>query len=253
MWLTRFARSCMDIILPPGCSGCGVRLPVAGTARFCKRCASAIHYLTPPVCRICGIETSGAAGTGHDPLCGECLKIPPPYTMARSVVRYEPQVKWLVHKLKYGGELSIVPGLVELIGGYDLAEYASVDHVVVVPLHFRRLRHRGFNQAAVLARLFFADRPNLVKADWLFRTRNTVPQTELDRNERRRNLRGAFQVKATADVAGRRICLVDDVFTTGTTVTECSKVLMGSGAAEVRVLTLARVSVPHSGRCRGVQ
>jgi predicted amidophosphoribosyltransferase len=96
--------------------------------------------------------------------------------------------------------------------------------------------------------MFFADRPQLIKPDWLFRTRNTIPQTELDRNARRANLSDAFQARATADLAGSRVCLVDDVFTTGTTVTECSKILIHSGAVEVKVLTLARVDVPRRDR-----
>lgn len=247
MWLTRMVKSCMDIILPPSCPFCGVRMSVAGSRRICPRCISAIQYLEPPFCRICGIELPGLSATRHEPLCGECLSNTPPFATARSIVRYDAQVKQLVHKLKYTGELSVIPGLVELIDSYDMADFAAVDRVVVVPLHIRRLRHRGFNQAAVLARLLFADRLNLIKPDWLSRTRNTIPQTELGGNARRKNLRGAFQVRATADLMGSRVCLVDDVFTTGTTVRECSKELLKSGAAEVRVLTLARVNISPGG------
>ena len=173
---------------------------------------------------------------------------PPPYSMARSVVRYEPQIQRLVHKLKYAGELSVLPALSELIGGYDLEEFSDIDCVVVVPLHLQRLRRRGLNQAAVLARLFFADRLTLIKSDWLIRTRNTIPQTELGRRARKGNRRGVFADRATADFKGAGVCLVDDVFTTGTTVKECSKVIMKSGAREVKVLTLARVNVSHRGR-----
>lgn len=248
MWLTRILKSCLDIILPPGCPVCRVKIPAAWPKRLCHRCSSAIQYMHPPFCRICGIEVSGVSATGYDPLCGDCLNNPPPFAIARSVVRYEDQVKKLIHKLKYSGDLSMVPGLLELINSYDMAEFAAIDFVVVVPLHIRRLRHRGFNQAAVLARLFFADRADLIRSDWLFRTRNTVPQTELGKDARKTNLSGAFQVRATAALAGSRVCLVDDVFTTGTTVTECSKVLMRSGAVEVRVLTLARVNVLRRGR-----
>ena len=248
MWLTRIVKSCMDIILPPGCPVCGAKIPVARRKRLCQRCSSAIQYLHPPFCRICGIEVSGVFGTGYDPLCGECLSNPPPFVVARSVVRYGEQVRKLIHKLKYSGDLSMVPGLLELISSYDMAEFSAVDRVVVVPLHLQRLRYRGFNQAAVLARLLFADRADLIRSDWLLRTRNTVPQTELGKQARKTNLRGAFQVRATADLAGSRVCLIDDVFTTGTTVTECTKVLMRSGAVEVRVLTLARVNVPPRGR-----
>ncbi len=221
---------------------------MAKAGNFCHQCGMAMQYLQAPLCRICGIEVFGASGSGHEPLCGECLRNPPPYTIARSVVRYEAQVKQLVHKLKYSSQLSIIPGLIELIGGYYMDDFAAVDRVVVVPLHICRLRHRGFNQAAVLARLFFADRSHLIRTNWLFRTRNTIPQTELGRSARRKNLEGAFQARAAADLKGSRVCLVDDVFTTGTTATECSKVLLYSGAAEVRVLTLARVSVPRGNR-----
>jgi ComF family protein len=246
MVFSRLAKNCMNIVLPPGCAVCGVRIPSREDGSICEGCASGIRQLVPPFCRICGIEVFEA--DGHNPLCGECLKNPPPFAIARSVVRYEQQVRQLVHKLKYGSELSVIPGLSELIKNYDLAEFVDIDCVVVVPLHLRRLRLRGLNQAVVLARLFFADRPALLKPDWLVRIRNTVPQTELGRAARKKNLRGAFQARATSDFQGARVCLVDDVFTTGTTVTECSRVILESGATQVRVLTLARVIVPRSGR-----
>jgi ComF family protein len=245
MLLSRIVKSCMDIVLPSGCAVCGVRLPFEGHGSFCDRCRAEIRYLVPPFCRICGFEVFGA--DGYNPLCGECLRNPPPYSIARSVVRYEPQVQQLVHKLKYGSDLSVLPGLRELIDSYDMAEFADIDCIVVVPLHLRRLRQRGLNQAAVLARLFFADRLKLIKSDWLIRTRNTVSQTELGRTARRGNLRGAFQARPTSNFQGAGVCLVDDVFTTGTTVKECSRVIMKSGAGEVKVLTLARVNIPHRG------
>ena len=244
MWLSRAVKSCMDIILPPCCPVCGVKTGV-GNSLFCRRCRAAIRYLRPPFCRICGSEATGAVGIDHQPLCGQCLHCLPPYAIARSVIHYEAEVKQLVHKLKYGGRLSIVPALNELIGTYTMTDFADIEWVLVVPLHIRRLRHRGFNQAAVLARLFFADRLEIIQPHWLQRTRNTVPQTELDGVARRANLHGAFQLLGTADVIGRRVCLVDDVFTTGTTVTECCREILAGGAAAVSVLTLARVGMPH--------
>lgn len=243
MCLSRIAKGCMDIILPPCCPVCGIKLTVAEGSRFCRRCRAAIQYLTPPFCPVCGSENSRVAGIGHDPLCGQCLYLLPPYAIARSVVRYEAEIKQLIRNLKYGGRLSVVPGFGELIGNYTMTEFAGVEMVLVVPLHIRRLRHRGFNQAALLARLFFAERPQIVKPHWLQRTRNTVPQTELDGSARRANLHGAFQLHAAADVTGRHVCLVDDVFTTGTTVSECSRTILAGGAAAVSVLTLARVGM----------
>lgn len=249
MLLSQIVKNCMDIILPRGCAVCCMRIPAHSPENFCAGCGAGIQYLIPPFCRICGIEVSGISGTDvHQPLCGECLRNPPPYSIARSVVRYESQVQQLVHKLKYGRNLSVIPGLKTLIDNYNMVEFADVDCVVVVPLHRKRLRHRGLNQAVILAKLFFADRSSVVKPDWLMRTRNTIPQTELGRMARRGNLRGAFQVRRASDFQGVRVCLVDDVFTTGTTVQECTRVIMGSGAVEVKVLTLARVNAPHRSR-----
>lgn len=240
----------MDLILPRGCAVCGLRIPIRGNNEyecFCDRCGFGVRQLAPPFCRICGTEVYGVGL--HNPLCGKCLKNPPPFSIARSVVRYERQVQQLVHKLKYGNELSVIPGLKELIKRHDMAEFADVDCIVAVPLSLQRLRKRGLNQAVVLAGLFFADRPAAVKSDWLVRTRNTMPQTELGRAARMKNLRGAFRTRSISHFRGERVCLVDDVFTTGTTVTECSRVIMENGATEVKVLTLARVNVPRSGRC----
>ncbi len=246
MLLSHIVRSCMDIVFPQGCTVCGARLSAKDQGKFCQGCRCRFRRLLPPLCRICGIEVGGIDGCS--PLCGACLKNPPPYSMARSVVRYEPEVQKLVHKLKYSGDLSVLPGISELIGRYDMAEFSDIDCIVVVPLHLKRLRRRGFNQAAVLAGLFFADRRSLIKTDWLVRTRNTVPQTKLDRTARRKNLRGAFDARATSNFQGATVCLVDDVFTTGTTVGECSQVIQQEGAAEVKVLTFARVNLPHRDR-----
>lgn len=246
MLLSQIVKSCMDIVFPPGCLLCEERMVAEGGGSLCATCSGQIRYLRLPFCRICGIEVYSAES--ENPLCSECLRNPPPYTLARSVVRYEAPIQQLIHKLKYGRDLSVIPGLAEIIGRYDMTEFADIDRVVVVPLHLQRLRRRGLNQAAVLARLFFAEKRPLIQADWLIRVRNTVPQTELGRAARRRNLVGAFAARPKSDVSGKRICLVDDVFTTGTTVRECSKAIMRNGAKEVKVLTLARVQIPQRGR-----
>jgi len=236
----------MDLVLPPLCAVCNGQTVGDQNGSFCDRCTSGFRYLTAPFCRCCGIELFSAGD--HNPLCGECLTNPPPYSIARSVLWYDREVQKLVHKLKYSSELSVVPGLRQLIGSYAMTEFDDIDYIVVVPLHTKRLRRRGLNQAAVLARLFFADRLPRIKVDWLRRIKNTVPQTGLDRDARRRNLGGVFQLRAGSDFYGKRVCLVDDVFTTGTTVKECSKVIMQAGAIEVKVLTIARVKVPQRGR-----
>ena len=249
MPLFQIAKICLDILFPPSCLGCSIKMPPGENTTLCATCAGQIRYLVPPFCRICGLEVYAANRVDSDnPVCGNCLRNPPPYAMARSVVRYEPQVQELVHKLKFARDLSVVPGLAEIIDRYAMTDFADIDCVLVVPLHPRRLRWRGLNQAVILARLFFADRLALIHTNWLQRTIHTVPQTELGRAARRKNLTGAFKVRPASNFSGATVCLVDDVFTTGTTVSECSKVIMKSGAREVKVLTFARVNTPQRGR-----
>lgn len=116
------------------------------------------------------------------------------------------------------------------------------DLIVPVPLHPQRLKERGLNQSVALARLFFPGSLRHLHPDVLVRKRNTPAQTSLNGLARRKNLRGAFAVAENALVQGRTVCLVDDVYTTGTTVSECSRTLLQAGAREVVVLTLARVT-----------
>jgi len=183
-------------------------------------------------------------------LCGECLRTPPAFCLARSLVRYEPAVRQLVQRLKYAGDTSVVHGISTVIQGVDLSEFADCDWIIPVPLHVKRHRSRGLNQATFLAGLFFPDKILLIRSDWLFRKRNTVAQTRLGGVLRRKNLVDAFGVRPGNQIEGSLVCLVDDVYTTGTTAGACAAVLMRHGARGVKVLTLARVPVPQRGRVR---
>ena len=162
------------------------------------------------------------------------------------MVMYEAGIRHLVHELKYGGGTFVAGALKDLIGGFDLSLFVDCDWIVPVPLHLTRLRQRGVNQAAVLARLFFAESGHRICPDGLIRLRNTVAQTDLRGSERRKNLKRAFQVRSGYNFLNSNVCLVDDVFTTGTTVSECSKILKQHGANQVKVLTLARAGGSRS-------
>lgn len=199
-----------------------------------------IRFLSHPLCPVCGVTQIGQ-GNGH--LCGECLRRPPPYDVARSLVRYETAVRQLVHKLKYEGDTFAVGALADIIEGCDLSLFADCNWIVPVPLHLDRLRARGLNQAETLARLFFPGREQAIRADGLVRVRKTVAQTELRGTDRRKNLKNAFHPGPGIGFEKSIICLVDDVFTTGTTVSECSRVLKKHGAGSVKVLTLARAGL----------
>jgi ComF family protein len=241
-------RDCMNILFPPVCAACRIRIDARQSQNLCPGCIDGIRYLRQPLCRICGMELAGPGGSTH--LCGRCLRVPPPYSVARSLVRYEPVVQKLVQRLKYAGDTSVVKGISDIVANSDLTEFADCQWIIPVPLHVDRHRHRGLNQATILAGLFFPGKKQLIQLDWLVRTRNTPAQTLLGGPERRKNLTGAFQLRSGSPVEDAVVCLVDDVFTTGTTAEECARVLMAHGTKEVKVLTLTRVAVPQRGRIR---
>lgn len=154
---------------------------------------------------------------------------------------YEDPVKEVIHRFKYQGNTACLPSFGRMARNMpELAAMADADWIVPVPLHPKRLRERGFNQALLLARAFFP-KDRRIAHDLLVRTRLTEPQTNFNGNARRRNLKNAFGVVSPHHLHGKKILLIDDVFTTGTTVNECARVLKKNGAAEVMVLTLARV------------
>ncbi len=230
----------LELLYPSRCLAC--RQPLAGgrLPRLCAVCLEEIELLTGPLCPGCGRLFPKAAGGDH--FCGLCLRGTYHFHRARAVAHYAEPLSGIIHRLKYGGEtwgLSSFRKLLELVPA--AAPSREPELILPVPLHPAKLRQRGFNQAVLLARAFFPHHRQLLRTDLLLRTQPTAAQTSLSGRARRRNLRRAFAVKAPAKVEGRRVLLVDDVFTTGTTVNECARVLKKAGADEIEVLTLARV------------
>jgi len=176
-----------------------------------------------------------------DHICGVCLRKVPSFTSARGIARYQDPVADLLHRLKYQSDYTVLPALLEIVKMNDPVLISQDDRIIPVPLHSRRLRFRGFNQALLLADLFFPNGQKVLLRNVLQRVRNTEAQTGLNGAARRKNLKNAFAVCDPCKVRHRKIFLVDDVYTTGTTVSECSRVLLAAGAREVHVLTLARV------------
>jgi len=161
------------------------------------------------------------------------------FDRAISVLHYTPEVRQLIHRFKYGG----ISYLSRTLGRWMAQAYKQrcdweLDIILPVPLHPRRQRQRGFNQSALLARELgrYIDVP--VKENVLVRKKYTPAQAGLSKFQRMQNLRGAFEVREPETVRGKSVLLVDDVFTTGSTVDECSKVLLQAGVQRVYVITL---------------
>jgi ComF family protein len=163
------------------------------------------------------------------------------FDSAHSAVLYAGVVRKRIHQLKFGGKLHCIPPLVELLAA-TLDKYGrpGTEFVTPVPLHVKRLRQRGFNQSALLAKMLGRRLGLPVRFDALIRKHWTEPQTRLNRRERLENVQDAFDAPHPALVEGRSIILVDDVFTTGTTISECARVLKSAGASSVHALTVAR-------------
>ena len=231
----------LKIIYPPHCYVCSAAQLPAPDSTLCQKCWDTIIYLDRQICQKCGAARPETGGQlGH--YCGHCLKGAWPFNTARSLVKYDYPVTNLLHRLKYQGDRLVLKAIGEIIARGTLPFTASdYDYIVPVPLHSQRLKQRGLNQAALLARLLLAPGSGNLTRDLLLRVQQTKPQTGLNGVERRRNLKKAFAVNTHYRLAGARICLVDDVFTTGTTVSECTKTLLKSGAHEVFVWCLARV------------
>ena len=228
------ARPLVDFALPPRCPGCG--LIVDGDHRFCAGCWQSLDWHGPPACRQC------AAPLPFDDAerCAACLARPPAYDRAAAAVAYGPVARALALKLKYGRRPGLARTFAQFMARHvDTGETDAV--IAAVPLHRSRLWWRGFNQSVLIARALAAKSGLPVDVDLLRRTKRTPILRGLGPRARREAVRGAFAVRPGAIVKGRRILLVDDVFTTGSTVHACAKALKRAGAASVEVHVWARV------------
>ncbi|MFO7987667.1 MAG: ComF family protein [Desulfatiglandaceae bacterium] len=238
----------IDIIYPPRCAICReflVKNPLLdhGTALpFCPACAADFRPLTPPLCPICGTPFGSTIQDNHP--CGTCLARRPWYDAAGAPYLYDGTLLKAIYGLKYGKKNFLADALGPVLATFAKrwVNEAPFQLVMPVPLHKKRLRERGFNQSLLLARP--VAKALAAKLDFLSlkRVKHTLPQTGLTQNERRKNIRRAFQVIDEAAVRKKAIVLVDDVATTGNTLNECARVLKRAGAGRVHCLTLARAA-----------
>ncbi|QWV93602.1 ComF family protein [Geomonas oryzisoli] len=240
-------RSLIDLMFPPLCHACKGVIPVADGASpqplICADCLGQISFLQSPLCTRCGAPFATEHGSDH--LCGACLCHQPFHT-CRSAAVLEGPLQDLIHRFKYGGKMHLADPLA-LLAWQRLEGFlreAGPDCVVPVPLHRKRLRQRGYNQSQLLAELFGRKLKVPQVVGNLRRLRWTEPQTGLDAGDRVTNVKGAFGVGDPEALAGKRVLLVDDVFTTGSTLGACVDVLREAEVAAVAAVTVAR-GIPH--------
>lgn len=236
----------VDWLYPPRCRACAGRIDGRDAQYFCADCWAQVQLVSHPLCNICGRPFPDASGGDHT--CGVCLERTPRFAAARAWARYPREesaqhpLRQVVHKYKYGRKVSLGKPLGRLMahGCEEFLREFHADSIVPVPLHANRLRWRGFNQSLLLARQVSRAYGVPVDPFVLQRRKETAAQTQLPEDDRRRNVRGAFALHPDKSVKDKTVLLVDDVYTSGATVNECSLTLKRAKAKEVYVLTLAR-------------
>jgi ComF family protein len=269
--VVRVLRSPLDslscVLFPSPCALCGDPLLRLNRVPICESCWNSLPPQSGTLCIRCGEDLGIAqfsipriadeSRSRANLICQPCSLAPPSFAKAVAYGAYEGQLRELIHLLKYDGMRPVAHRLGQLLA-MSLESFLEQGDsevprqmlVVPVPLHPTKLRHRGFNHAALLAQaiIFHATVAGALAPQWdlrfasgmIERRRATVSQAGLTTRQRRQNLRGAFFAPRPAELAGRHILLVDDVYTTGATARACSRVLIDSGAASVRVVTVAR-------------
>ncbi len=210
-----------------------------GRRGFCDLCLSEVHWIAPPFCSVCGTPFISGESESHP--CGGCLTHRKYFGIARALAAFEGSLQGAIHRWKYEGKTHLTPFFAEWMaeGLNRYWKLPFLDLLIPVPLHPRRLRERGFNQALLLAEALSRRTGIPVLKTILKKKKPTLPQVNLSGAEREKGLKGAFHVTEEEKLSGKSVLLIDDVYTTGATVNECSKGLLRGGAERVDVLTLA--------------
>jgi len=235
-------KTIIDFIFPPTCAICGKCFSAEKEVVICPNCISQIKYIESPQCSQCGKPFYSEVAADHH--CGECLTTRRYFNRARAMGCYDGTLRKAIHLFKYKLKNNLAFSLASLMADRMQSFFVGVAYhlIIPVPLHPGRLRERGFNQSLSLARLLSTHYEIPLNRYSLTRGKITKPQVGLSERNRKDNMRGAFLLSERSKVVDKNILLVDDVYTSGNTVDECSKVLIKAGARKVDVLTLARVS-----------
>ena len=227
----------LNIFFPPACPVCRQYTYDPGT--LCSECWNKINFITPPFCDKCSNPIDN--GSDHTAICANCLSKPPPYNKTRALLYYDEFSKPIITQLKYYDKTYIAKYSANWLYSRYKDIIDSVDILTSVPLHKKRLSKRRYNQSALIAKHLSKESKSVqFIPDALIRKKNSIPQTQLTFKQRIVNLNNSFALNTKRNIVGKKICIIDDVITTGTTIYQCSKLLVEGGAKEVNVIALAK-------------
>ena len=235
-----FLQKLLNIILPRRCRKCGKILHT--DEELCEKCLNELNFIYPPYCKKCGFPLS-EDNYNHKMICASCLKKKStPFRLSRSALYYDEGSKNLIMSFKFMDKTENAHLLAAMlkVAGQDIFN-AGADVLIPVPLHYTRLLKRKYNQSVLLAQelSYYTGLP--VDSFSLIRHKKTQPQVKFSGIQRVKNVKNAFSVKNPEKLAGKRVILIDDVFTTGSTLKECALTLKKAGVRSVDTLTVARV------------
>ncbi len=236
MFLRQITEVIRRVVFPPQCPCCGKLLSFDEYGDgFCRPCKGKIRYVHEPTCKVCG----KALNDPVEEYCNDCKKVRHVFTQSKAVYIYDGGIKNAMYRLKYGNHKDFARvfarDMAKMHGKY--LKYREIDLIVPVPMNAAKRRTRGYDQAALLARELASETGLCFSDKVLVRARKTRPQKELNDVERRKNLKNAFKM-GRSSVKSRKVLLVDDIYTTGSTMDACAEVLMKAGARAVYGMTV---------------
>lgn len=233
------AQGFLEVFFPRSCVSCGGAVEASRYEYLCRECSRELFLAMPPNCRICGYPFHGMLAGPRT--CPHCAELDPVFDEGKTIFLAKGPGRALVHELKYQRGFYILRDIERLVrAAPDYVEYLSEASLVPVPLHHVKLRERGYNQSVRIAEaLARSTEGQSVVEHLLLRTRFTQTQTRLNREDRHQNVKNAFALTLDAVVlSDRQYILIDDVFTTGSTLNACAAVLRKAGAQQIKVATL---------------
>jgi competence protein ComFC len=233
-------KSFINLLYPLKCRICKRKLHPENTWHMCKDCLHKIYLNLPPYCRVCGRNIN--LTVPEKQICKQCLNNDIHFDRAWAVCKYKDPIKKCIHLFKYNRNISLVNLLSELAGNYieRFININKIDSVLAVPIHKSKLRQKGFNHSQLIVESIAKRFNKPVSSNNLIKSKATTEQVNLNKQKRLSNLKNSFKVKNLSLLKNKTVLLIDDVYTTGSTINECAKTLKGAEVNKVYALVLAR-------------